>query len=264
MGTILLFISIFLYFLSIPYNIALAEESLVKHLKGRIVLRVQNKGEAWYINPDDGKRYFLGRPADAFRLMKSLGLGITDEDLFNIPLAQGEWDEGGTWAKYENSFYNFSLKYPENALVFCVSNFCKNDGADKDVHQIYIQGGWDGSKYAAYDVQIEIYKNRMTRSAIQFGKEMADYNAALSSSVKNAFETVFALQTAYQYDITGSLHENGYLISEGMIDGDGSSGQKLEQEFRAIYFDKGGHIYKIYYSKNSKVSQEIIESFKFK
>lgn len=52
--------------------------------KGKILLQVEAHGEAWYINPDDGKRYFLGRPADAFSVMRSLGLGIKDSDLEKI------------------------------------------------------------------------------------------------------------------------------------------------------------------------------------
>lgn len=48
--------------------------------KGKILLQVENNGEAWYVNPDDGKRYFLGRPADAFQIMRKLGLGISNND----------------------------------------------------------------------------------------------------------------------------------------------------------------------------------------
>ena len=48
--------------------------------KGKIFLQVEGKGEAWYINPADGKRYFLGRPADAFAVMRKLGLGISNSD----------------------------------------------------------------------------------------------------------------------------------------------------------------------------------------
>ncbi|MFA6106830.1 MAG: CARDB domain-containing protein [Patescibacteria group bacterium] len=48
--------------------------------KGKIFLQVEGKGEAWYINPADGKRYFLGRPADAFNVMRNLGLGISNSD----------------------------------------------------------------------------------------------------------------------------------------------------------------------------------------
>lgn len=46
--------------------------------KGKIFLQVESRGEAWYVNPSDGKRYFLARPADAFNVMRQLGTGITD------------------------------------------------------------------------------------------------------------------------------------------------------------------------------------------
>jgi hypothetical protein len=54
---------------------------LAKKLSGKIVLEVEKNGEAWYINPTDLKKYYLGRPVDAFRIMRELGLGITREDL---------------------------------------------------------------------------------------------------------------------------------------------------------------------------------------
>lgn len=54
--------------------------SLTKKLLGRILLQVQEKGEAWYLNPLDSKKYFLGRPSDAFNLMRQLGLGISNKD----------------------------------------------------------------------------------------------------------------------------------------------------------------------------------------
>jgi hypothetical protein len=54
-----------------------------QHL-GEIFLQVQNNGEAWYVNPVNGKRYFLGLPVDAYNLMRSLGLGITNNDLNNV------------------------------------------------------------------------------------------------------------------------------------------------------------------------------------
>ena len=50
-------------------------------LKGYILLQVESKGEAWYVYPIDGKRYYLGRPNDAFRLMKALSLGVKHDYL---------------------------------------------------------------------------------------------------------------------------------------------------------------------------------------
>lgn len=56
------------------------DDDLVQKREGKILLQVENKGEAWYVNPEDGLRYFLGRPADAFRVMRDLGLGISEDD----------------------------------------------------------------------------------------------------------------------------------------------------------------------------------------
>jgi hypothetical protein len=50
-------------------------------LKGTILLQVESKGEGWYVNPGDMKKYYLGRPTDAFNIMKKLGLGIKHDEL---------------------------------------------------------------------------------------------------------------------------------------------------------------------------------------
>ncbi len=50
-------------------------------LNGRILLQVQDKGQAWYVNPLDSHRYYLGRPDDAYAVMRQLGLGISNTDL---------------------------------------------------------------------------------------------------------------------------------------------------------------------------------------
>ena len=38
--------------------------------KGKILISVNGNSEAWYVNPKDGKRYFLGRPLDAVRALE--------------------------------------------------------------------------------------------------------------------------------------------------------------------------------------------------
>lgn len=60
------------------------DRDLARKLSGRIIIRVDYHGEAWYINPVDLKKYYLGRPADAFKIMRELGLGITRSDLARI------------------------------------------------------------------------------------------------------------------------------------------------------------------------------------
>ncbi len=50
-------------------------------LNGRILLQVQDKGQAWYVDPQSAKRFYLGRPDDAWRIMRAFGLGISNKDL---------------------------------------------------------------------------------------------------------------------------------------------------------------------------------------
>jgi len=47
-----------------------------KKNQGKVFLQVENKGQAWYVNPKDLKRYYLGRPANAFEVMRKQGLGV--------------------------------------------------------------------------------------------------------------------------------------------------------------------------------------------
>ncbi|MEI6378169.1 MAG: thrombospondin type 3 repeat-containing protein [Candidatus Falkowbacteria bacterium] len=65
-----------------PYQPALAPG-----LRGRILLQIESKGEAWYVNPKDDKRYSMSRPSDAYLLMRRLGVGISSADLARIPIA---------------------------------------------------------------------------------------------------------------------------------------------------------------------------------
>jgi len=83
-----------LQFILLPSTIL--AQSLSAQLKGRILLQVEDKGQAWYIDPETEKRAFLGRPADAFRIMRGLGLGISNDNLAKIEINE----------KYKEKFYS--------------------------------------------------------------------------------------------------------------------------------------------------------------
>lgn len=55
--------------------------SLTEITTGKILIQVEQNGEAWYVYPENHQRYFLGRPDDAFSVMRSLGLGIASQEL---------------------------------------------------------------------------------------------------------------------------------------------------------------------------------------
>jgi hypothetical protein len=65
------------------------DSALVSRLKGRILLQVESKGEAWYVNPSDGKRYYMKNGDAAYQIMRFLSLGITNADLRKIEV--GAW-----------------------------------------------------------------------------------------------------------------------------------------------------------------------------
>lgn len=55
-------------------------------LSGLILLDAEQSGEAYYIYPENNKKYYLGRPEDAFKIMRELGRGVANLDLANIPI----------------------------------------------------------------------------------------------------------------------------------------------------------------------------------
>lgn len=56
------------------------DKNLLKRVRGKILLQVESEGEGWYVNPINEKKYYLGKPSDAFQIMKELGLGVSNEN----------------------------------------------------------------------------------------------------------------------------------------------------------------------------------------
>lgn len=81
---------------------------LVNRLKGKILLQVESKGEAWYIYPSNGKRYYLKNGESAFQIMRFLSLGIKNNDLKKIEI--GSFIED--WKVYRDEKNGFEIKYP--------------------------------------------------------------------------------------------------------------------------------------------------------
>ncbi len=100
------------------YSIKLvsAAQDIFQRLVGYILLQVQSNGEAWYVNPADSKKYYLGRPTDAFDLMRYLSIGITNDNLAKIPVGLIDYndlddDQDGLTNRLENALGTD----PENA-----------------------------------------------------------------------------------------------------------------------------------------------------
>lgn len=70
------------------------KKELIEELKGKILLQVEGRGQAWYLNPDDGKRYYMKDGEQAYNIMKFLSLGITNNDIQTIDV--GDFEELAT------------------------------------------------------------------------------------------------------------------------------------------------------------------------
>lgn len=58
--------------------------STANRLRGRILLQVEQHGEAWYVHPDTCRRIYMEDGDAAYTIMRYLSLGITDSDLEGI------------------------------------------------------------------------------------------------------------------------------------------------------------------------------------
>ncbi|MDP2630278.1 MAG: hypothetical protein Q8P56_02625 [Candidatus Uhrbacteria bacterium] len=72
----------------VPNNekkIMIKDRAMAQKLAGTILLQVERNGEAYYLDPVNLVAYFLGRPSDAFQVMRNRGLGVTNENLSLVP-----------------------------------------------------------------------------------------------------------------------------------------------------------------------------------
>gem|GEM_PF-1671972 len=63
--------------------------SVAKSVKGRILLQVQQHGEAWYVEPSKCTRIYMKDGDAAYTIMRFLSLGITSANLSLIPIGIG-------------------------------------------------------------------------------------------------------------------------------------------------------------------------------
>lgn len=76
------------YYNPLGKGIIKIDKNFTKKNLGRIFLQIENKGEAWYLDPISEKRYYLARPSDALSIMRRFSLGITNADLNKIQTNQ--------------------------------------------------------------------------------------------------------------------------------------------------------------------------------
>ena len=61
-------------------------EDLTNQLRGRILIKSEDRGQAYYVNPGDGKKYFMGDGNSAYSILRNFSLGINNSDISRIPI----------------------------------------------------------------------------------------------------------------------------------------------------------------------------------
>ncbi|MFH1711887.1 MAG: hypothetical protein ABH846_01470 [Patescibacteria group bacterium] len=96
------------------------DNALTERLKGYILLQVESNGEAWYVNPADGRRYYMEDGQAAYDLMRYIGVGITNANLESIAIdASSPTPPTSDWISYIFSRDNFSVNidFPSYSYV---------------------------------------------------------------------------------------------------------------------------------------------------
>lgn len=99
-----------------PGRISLAQD-LSLRLSGYILLQAESHGEAWYVNPLDLRRYYLGKPADALNLMRQFGLGVNNSNFNNLNRVPNKKLSGRILIKTED-FGKAYYVYPKNLKLY--------------------------------------------------------------------------------------------------------------------------------------------------
>ncbi len=82
---------IFVLFFCIPTTaFALFDSSLSYELRGYFLIQVDNHGQSWYVDIDNGLKHELVKDSSAWQLVHDLGLGISHFNLEKIPIAVNE------------------------------------------------------------------------------------------------------------------------------------------------------------------------------
>jgi len=57
---------------------------IATRLSGQILLQAEGRGELWYVNPADLRRYYLGKPENSFSRVRVMAVGIANSDFAKL------------------------------------------------------------------------------------------------------------------------------------------------------------------------------------
>ncbi len=157
--------------------------ALVNRVKGRILLQVEDRGQAWYVNPVDGKRYYMRNGDAAYFIMRYMGLGATNATLGAIPLH----------ARHE-------------AVVEC--------GDDSECLQAHLKA-LSYVHYATDDITLESSEYRGILEEVSEGAGEGSWKIGLDVSLRKFVgQTNMGTEYTYNMTVNSSGYEDGVLVED--------------------------------------------------
>ncbi len=199
-----------LFFVLVP---GLTQAQVSQNVSGYITLQVEESGEAWYIYPTDLQRYYLGRPADAFEIMRELGLGITDADLARIPISSTSWDgEAGLMNTVRGKILLQVEQSGEAWYVYPGDNRRYYLGRPDDAFEIMRNLGLGISNTDLYTIDIGSADSSVVPAEIE------DLEDDINRLVNSHRESMGLDSLAHSSDISDVARSHSSDMAEGIVD----------------------------------------------
>ncbi|MDO8559852.1 MAG: MopE-related protein [bacterium] len=115
----------------LPPKARRVDRGLVSRVAGKILLQVDRHGEAWWVHPTRGERYYLRNGKIAYAAMRYLSLGVSTADLARIPRAGT--DDRGDAALVKRLSGNILLSVDESGEAWYLDPV--------DGHRYYLRDG---------------------------------------------------------------------------------------------------------------------------
>ncbi|HNX10791.1 MAG TPA: L,D-transpeptidase family protein [bacterium] len=98
--------------------LAYPADNLTSELSGKILLDVDNKGEAWYVYPGDLHRYYLSTAEDAYNIMRNLSLGISNDNFSAVASSTPDKLKGFILLKTEDVGKAYYVNPSDKTLLY--------------------------------------------------------------------------------------------------------------------------------------------------
>jgi hypothetical protein len=174
--------------LGVKHSFIVDNDYYSSRYKGRILLDVEDYGRAYYIDTNLGEKHYLGKPSEAFNIMKNHGLGITKEDLEKILV--GNLDQ--VYNEKVNIEVPFTAQAPfgnwndsrlqdacEEASVLMVMKWIKSEtlSPEEAREEIFAISSFEKEKYGTYtDTSAQATLNRIIKDYFKYDKAKVKYN----------------------------------------------------------------------------------------